>query len=202
MKVIGITGPTGAGKTTALRVLEKMGALILDCDVVYHDLTLSCVPMREELKEAFGPDIFGPDGALQRKALGAVVFDNPAALERLNAITHRYVAQAVRDSLVQAAREGRSAAAVDAIALMEGGLGELCDATVAVVASPETRVRRIMAREGIGEEYARLRVAAQKGQEYFEEQCDYVLRNDGDDPAELERQAWTLFDTIINKGDA
>ena len=202
MKVIGITGPTGAGKTTALRVLEKMGALILDCDVVYHDLTLSCVPMREELKETFGPDIFGSDGSLRRKALGAVVFDNPAALERLNAITHRYVAQAVRGSLVQAAREGRSAAAVDAIALMEGGLGELCDATVAVVAAPETRVRRIMAREGIGEEYARLRVAATHGPESTDVRSEDVGPVVCDDPAELERQAWTLFDTIINKGDA
>ena len=73
---------------------------------------------------------------------------------------------------------------------------------VAVVASEETRVRRIMAREGIGEDYARLRVSAQKPAQYFEEQCDYVLRNDGDDPAELEARAWTLFDTIINKGDA
>ena len=202
MKVIGITGPTGAGKTTALRVLEGMGALILDCDAVYHELTLSCQPMRRELEDAFGPEIFGADGSLQRKALGAVVFDDPRALERLNAITHRYVAAAVKEEIARADREGRVAAAVDAIALMESGLAPLCDATVAVVADPETRVRRIMAREGIGEEYARLRVAAQKGQEYFEEQCDYVLRNDGDDPAELEVRAWTLFDTIINKGDA
>ena len=202
MTVIGITGPTGAGKTTVLRVLASLGAVILDCDAVYHDLTLTCVPMREELAARFGADIFDAGGELRRKALGAIVFDDPAALADLNAITHRYVAQTVRDALAQAAREGRIAAAVDAIALLEGGLGELCDATVAVVASPETRVRRIMAREGISEEYARLRVAAQKGQEYFEEQCDYVLRNDGDDPAELEARAWTLFDTIINKGDA
>lgn len=197
MTVIGITGPTGAGKTTALRVLEGMGALILDCDAVYHDLTLSCQPMRGELRDAFGPDIFGADGSLQRKALGAVVFDNPRALERLNAITHRYVAQAVRDALAQAAREGRIAAAVDAIALLEGGLGELCDATVAVVASPETRVRRIMAREGISEEYARLRVAAQKPSSYFEERCGHVLRNDGDDPTQVEEQALALFQRIL-----
>ena len=202
MTVVGITGPTEAGKTTVLRVLASLGAVILDCDAVYHDLTLSCRPMRAELAGAFGPDIFGPDGALLRKKLGAVVFDDPRALERLNAITHRYVAQAVDQAVEGARREGRPAAAVDAIALIEGGLGSLCDVTVAVVASEETRVRRIMAREGIGEDYARLRVSAQKPAQYFEEQCDYVLRNDGDDPAELEARAWTLFDTIINKGDA
>ena len=202
MTVIGITGPTGAGKTTVLRVLASLGAVILDCDAVYHDLTLTCVPMREELAARFGADIFDAGGELRRKALGAIVFDDPAALADLNAITHRYVAQAVDQAVEGARREGRPAAAVDAIALLEGGLGELCDATVAVVASPETRVRRIMAREGIGEDYARLRVSAQKPAQYFEEQCDYVLRNDGDDPAELEVRAWTLFDTIINKGDA
>lgn len=201
MKRIGITGPTGAGKTTVLRVLEQMGALVLDCDVVYHDLTLSCQPMRAELGQAFGPEIFGLDGQLRRKALGAIVFDNPQALAQLNAITHRYIGQAVEQAVEQARREGRSAAAVDAIALLESGLGKKCDVTVAVVASQEVRVRRIMAREGIGEDYARLRVSAQKSAQYFEEQCDYVLRNDGDDPSELEAQAWTLFDTIINKGD-
>ena len=202
MTVIGITGPTGAGKTTVLRVLARLGAVILDCDAVYHDLTLTCVPMREELAARFGADIFDTGGELRRKALGAIVFDDPAALADLNAITHRYIRQALEEEIRRARREGRPAAAVDAIALIEGGLGCLCDVTVAVVASEETRVRRIMAREGIGEDYARLRVSAQKPAQYFEEQCDYVLRNDGDDPAELEARAWTLFDTIINKGDA
>lgn len=198
IKIIGITGPTGAGKTTALRVLEGMGALILDCDVVYHDLTLSCRLMREELCQAFGPDIFAPDGQLRRKALGAIAFGDDRALERLNAITHRYVGQAVDRALAGGRREGRIAAAVDAIALWESGLGEKCDVTVAVLASAEDRVRRIMAREGIGEDYAWLRVSAQKSEAFFEERCDYVLRNDGDDPAQLERQAWALFDRIIN----
>ena len=201
MIVIGITGPTGAGKTTALNVLEGMGALILDCDALYHELTCTCQPMRAELREAFGPEIFSPEGALRRKALGAVVFGDPQKLERLNAITHRYVAQLVERGIAQARQEGRPAVAVDAIALLESGLGARCDVTVAVVASEQVRVRRIMAREGIGEDYARLRVSAQKGEDYFAQRCDYVLRNDGEDPAELEARAWTLFDTILSKGD-
>lgn len=202
MTVIGITGPTGAGKTTVLRVLARLGAVILDCDAVYHDLTLTCVPMREELAARFGADIFDTGGELRRKALGAIVFDDPAALADLNAITHRYIRQALEEEIRRAREEDRPAVALDAIALLESGLGDLCQETVAVTAGEDTRVKRIMAREGIGEDYARLRVSAQKPAQYFEEQCDYVLRNDGDDPAELEARAWTLFDTIINKGDA
>ena len=91
MKVIGITGPTGAGKTTALIAL---GGRIIDADAVYHDLTRTCRPMREELEARFGP-VYTPQGELDRKRLGAVVFQDEQALADLNAITHKYVGQAV-----------------------------------------------------------------------------------------------------------
>ncbi len=202
MTIIGITGPTGAGKTTALQVLARMGAVILDCDRVYHELTRSCGPMRAELLARFGPDIFAEDGTLRRKTLGAIVFEDQKALDDLNDITHRYVRQAVEEALREAEKAGKRVAAVDAVALLESGLGELCRTTVAVTASDDTRVRRVMAREGIGEEYARLRVSAQKPAEYFEKHCDHVLRNDGEDRSELEARAWALFDTIIKEDTA
>lgn len=197
MTVIGITGPTGAGKTTVLNVLTAMGAVLLDCDAVYHELTEHCLPMREELRARFGPEIFDPRGQLDRKALGSIVFADEAALADLNEITHRYVFQAVEQAIARADAEGRPAVAIDAIALLESGLGGLCDVTVAVTADDEMRVRRIMAREGIGEDYARLRVSAQKPVEYFEKNCDHVLRNDGD-RLDVEARAHALFETIIN----
>ena len=88
--------------------------------------------------------------------------------------------------------------AIDAIALLEGGLGGLCDATVAVTADDELRIRRIMVRDSISEEYARLRVEAQKPSRWFEEHCTYTLRNDGDDPAVVAAQAKALFESIIH----
>lgn len=197
MKVIGITGPTGAGKTTVLRVLERMGGVILDCDAVYHELTRTSAPMREELKARFGPEIFSPEGELLRKTLGGIVFGDEQALADLNEITHRYVFQAVEEAIAAAGEERRPAVAVDAIALLESGLGELCDVTVAVTADDELRIRRIMARDGISEDYARLRVEAQKPSRWFEERCDHTLRNDGPDPSELEAQAQKLFETMI-----
>lgn len=198
MKVIGITGPTGAGKTTVLNVLAGMGGVILDCDAVYHELTVSCQPMKAELAERFGADIFDENDMLLRKKLGAIVFEDEQALADLNRITHRYVGMAVEKAIAAARAEGRPAMAIDAIALLESGLGGLCDATVAVTADDELRIRRIMVRDSISEEYARLRVEAQKPSRWFEEHCTYTLRNDGDDPAVVAAQAKALFESMIH----
>lgn len=198
MTIIGITGPTGAGKTTVLNVLTDMGGVILDCDAVYHELTCSCEPMRQELAGRYGDDIFDGDGQLRRKVLGAIVFEDEHALTDLNEITHRYVYQAVERVIAHAEKAGSPAVAIDAIALLESGLGALCDVTVAVTADDELRVRRIMARDNISEAYARKRVEAQKPSRWFEERCTYTLRNDGD-PSELETRARKLFETMIVK---
>ena len=172
MRIIGITGPTGAGKTTALHALADLGAAVIDCDGVYHDLTENSAPMLDELRRRFGDGIFDSDGALQRKVLGTIVFGDEGALADLNAITHRYVNDEVDRRLDQARGEGRPAAAVDAIALLDSDLRE----------------------------YARLRLAAQKPVEYFEHNSDYTLRNDGEDPAEFYRRARALFEPLIFQG--
>ena len=200
MRIIGITGPTGAGKTTALHALADLGAAVIDCDGVYHDLTENSAPMLDELRRRFGDGIFDSDGALQRKVLGTIVFGDEGSLADLNAITHRYVNDEVDRRLDQARGEGRPAAAVDAIALLDSDLRDKCHCTVAVTAPDEVRVRRIRARDGIGEEYARLRLAAQKPVEYFEHNSDYTLRNDGEDPAEFYRRARALFEPLIFQG--
>ena len=199
MVVIGITGPTGAGKTTVLQVLSAMGGAVADCDAVYHELLLTSVPMQNELKARFGAEIFDENGGLRRRELGAIVFEDQAALADLNAITHRHIVAELERFIARSRAANRPAVALDAIALLESGAGDLCDVTVAVTAPTEARVRRIMAREGIPEEYARARVAAQKPSSWFEERCTYTLRNDGDRDA-FEAKARALLKQILDQG--
>ena len=191
MFIVGITGGTGAGKTTALDVLKEMGALIIDCDAVYHDLTANSKEMLAEIDARFPGVIV--DGTLQRKELGKIVFGDFDALQDLNNITHRYVKLEVKRLIDDWEREGGKLAAIDAIALNESGLGKMCNFTVAVTAPAEIRAKRIMAREGIDFEYAMKRIRAQKNDIYFIEENTYSLVNDYDTKAEFENNCREFF---------
>ena len=193
MTVIGITGGTGCGKTTALETLREMGALVIDCDAVYHALLETSTALRTELETRF-PEAFA--GGFDRKKLGRAVFADAAALLDLNAITHRYVCRAVDEALQTHAANGGRLAAIDAIALIESGLGETCTAVVGVTAPEEVRIARLMAREGIGRDYAAARIAAQKPEAFFREHCDYMLENDGT-REQFQQKCRALFQNII-----
>jgi len=175
MRIIGITGPTGAGKTTALNVLEELGGAVIDCDAVYHDLLASDIALQSELCQTFG-DILDAEKQIDRKKLGAIVFHDPAKLALLNQITQEAICTKVRTLINYAGNV--PAIAIDAIALLESPLRELCDTTVAVIAPQEIRVARIMAREGISKDYAWSRVRAQKPDEYFIQHCEHIFVND------------------------
>ena len=199
MIIIGITGPTGAGKTTALGEVEKLGGAVIDCDAVYHELLESDKTLQNRLEQEFG-DIRDDSGAVDRKKLGAIVFGDPEKLERLNAIAQRATVDRTRLLLEECRAKGMPLAAVDAIGLLESGLGELCHATVAVVAPPEVRVARIMAREGISQDYAWSRVRAQKPDSYLTGGCGYTLNNDCATGAEFAARARALLESILQKG--
>lgn len=197
LKVIGITGGTGCGKTTALRELEAMGALIIDCDALYHDMLEANAQMLADIERSFPGTVI--DGVLDRKALGATVFSNEAALEDLNAITHHYIGLEVGKKLSEWAMRGGKTAAIDAIALVESGLAEKCCAVVGIVAKKATRIERIMKRDGISYEYAMMRVNAQYPNEYFEQKCEYVLHNDGSEQS-FRKECKNLFKEVLKNG--
>ena len=171
--ILGITGGTGCGKTTLLRVIEEKGGLILDCDAIYHQLLATDKSLLQAIETRFPGTV--ENGQLQRKKLGSIVFSDENALLDLNKITH----SAIRAEVLRQLESAPKLAAIDAIALFEGGLAQLCDVTVAVTAPVEDRVQRLMKRDNISEEYARSRIAAQHGEAWFRERCTWILENNG-----------------------
>lgn len=169
--IIGITGGSGCGKTTLLNAIRDKGGLVLDCDAIYHGLLKTDQAMLSAIDDRF-PGVM-EDGVLNRKKLGTIVFADKQALLDLNAITHA----AVKKEVLRRLESQPKLAAIDAIGLFEGNLAELCDVTVAVTAPTEDRVNRLMNRDGISQEYARSRIAAQHDDRWFREKCTCVLEN-------------------------
>ena len=172
--ILGITGGTGCGKTSLLNLLKDRGGLVLDCDAIYHDLLQTDESLLAAIESRFPGTV--ENGILQRKKLGSLVFSDPQALLDLNTITHG----AVKQEVLRRLEERPALAAIDAIALFEGGLAELCDVTVAVTAPREDRIARLMRRDGISREYATARIDAQHTDSWFREHCDHVLENTGE----------------------
>ena len=191
--ILGITGPTGSGKTTALAQLQRLGFAVVDCDKLYYQLLDSDPALRQALTDAFGP-VFLPDGQLDRGTLSARVFGEKGELDRLNAIVYPAVCAAVEQKIKNCSQRGL---VIDAINLIESGLGKLCDLTVAVTAPPEVRLRRIMARDGISQERARQRMAAQKPDKFYRRNCTFLLENRAGSQAEFQRLIGEFFTELL-----
>ena len=188
--ILGITGGTGCGKTTLLKEIERRGGLVLDCDGVYHELLTRDDALLSAIEGRF-PGVV-ENGELQRKKLGAIVFADEQTLLDLNTITHG----AIRAEIVRRLAQKPALAAIDAIALFEGGLAQLCDTTVAVCAPEESQVERLMQRDNISREYAQNRIRAQKPEDWFRAACDHTLYNDGT-REEFEEKCRAFLDGIL-----
>ena len=173
MLVIGVTGPTGCGKTTFLDAIRRRGGVVLDCDALYGELLETDPEMKSALAAAF-PDAFS-GGTLNRRVLAAQVFSEPQALQRLNEIVFFYVGRAVRARL-RACRDA-PLFGIDAVNLFESGLSALCQQTVGVLADIPTRLSRIMLRDGLTLAQARQRVQAQKADDFYRARCTHILIN-------------------------
>ena len=186
MLLIGLTGPSGSGKGAFCRILlEKYGIASIDADAVYHELLVPPSPCLDALKNAFGAEILESDGALNRKKLAALVFSpedesvREARIGELNGITHRYVLDKTKELLGNAEKQGAKAMIFDAPALYESGADQWCDLVVAVTASHEVRLRRIMDRDGLTAEAAEMRIRGQHPEHFYTDPATAVIRNDG-----------------------
>ena len=191
--VLGLTGGTGAGKTSALNAIRELGGEIIDCDAVYHEMLDNDQELRNTINAAF-PGVFGADGKLNRQKLGQEVFAKKERLDKLNAIVFRFLIPELERRL-DSAPDGLYA--IDAINLIESGLDRLCDRTIAVTAPTELRVRRIMARDNISEQYARLRISAQKPDEFYRSKCDLELNNGAETAETFQREAKLFFERLV-----
>jgi dephospho-CoA kinase len=181
---IGLTGGIGSGKSTVSRLLEQRGAVIVDADAIAREVVAPGTPGLAAVVEAFGDGVVAPDGSLDRPALAAVVFADPDARKRLDAIVHPLVR--ARATEVAAAAPADAVVVNDVPLLVETGQAGSYDLVLVVEADPATRVARLVQR-GLTAEDARARMAAQATDEQRRAVADVVLDNSGT-PEELEAQ--------------
>lgn len=189
MLIIGLTGKTGAGKSTVAAYLEKQGCFIIDGDKVAREVVLPSSPALAELADAFGEDIILADGSLDRKALAQRAFSSREKTELLNSITHPHIKRRFEELIKKAQCEGFAAAVIDAAALLESDCRELCKKIIVVHADEKLRLKRILERDGISREQALTRIKGQLDDNYYFERADIIIyNNEGSDlAAELEK---------------
>lgn len=197
MKILGLTGGSGTGKSAACTAFARLGCGVIDADATYRTLCDTCEPMLKEIQNVFG-DVFSTNRKLDRKKLGTIVFADAQKLQQLNAITHPYIRQAARDAFAAYSKRGCLLCIYDAPVLFEGQMETLCDKTCAVLAARNTRIARIVARDAITEEYAALRIDAQKDDAFYRERCDYIVQNDADLDT-LYTQVRKIYEDMVRK---
>ena len=183
MKILGLTGQSGAGKGVVASLLKEHGIPAVDADAVYHELLRPPSPCLDELRAEFSDAILNADGTLNRPALSALVFaptdEGKARLRRLNEITHRYVVEQTLAMLEEYEKRGCRAAVIDAPLLIEAGLHRNCDHVIAVLADREIRIARLLERDRLSIEQISARLDAQREVSFYMEHADMLIYNNG-----------------------
>lgn len=198
LKVVGLCGGSGSGKSTVCSVFEQHGVPTIDTDAIYHELTSHDSECLRELVLAFGDEIVR-DGALHRPTLAAIVFAKNAdksLRDKLNKITHKHVLDEVRRRLAELESLGALLTVVDVPLLFESGFDKECDAVIAVVADTDVRVERIIARDSITREHALARISAQYANEWLVAHADHVIDNNTTTD-ELAKQICEIINKIL-----
>ena len=180
-RVIGLTGGIGSGKSTISKYLSELGAVIIDADKVGHE-ALTRADIKQEIVDTFGRDILGPDGEIDRKKLGPIVFGNPEALAKLNHIMHGRMRTMMEDKIEQNRRQGAPAVVMEAAVLLEtdADWDKMVDEIWVTVSSEATVIRRMKDQRGMTEEQTKARIHAQMSNEEKIKRAGVVIHNEGD----------------------
>lgn len=179
MRVLGVTGGTGTGKSTVCAILAEQGGAVIDADRIANSMQKRGSPAFAKIVAHFGEGILLPDGELNRTLLAGIVFAKHEELRILNGIVHRYVSAEMKACVRQAREENRRFAVLDVPIPIEDGFFDTADCIWAVAANDDLRIRRIMARSGISEKEAQLRIASQLSNREYSELADVVIDNEG-----------------------
>ena len=197
MLIFGITGGSGAGKTTVSDIFRKAGIPVIDADKAARAVTEPGERCLDELTDFFGSEILHSDGTLNRKKLADIAFSDERRLKKLNEITHKYIKINIENQLSEI--KGKIAA-IDGAVIIGSEVEELCAFIVSVTAKREVRIKRITARDNISAESAKKRLAAQPGDDFYIEHSKYIIRNDTS-VKELESQAERIISEIKNENE-
>lgn len=195
MRVFGLTGNIGAGKSTVGKLLAERGIPVVDADQLARDVVRKGEPSLREIAARFGDAVLLHDGSLDRKALAARVFGDEAERAALNAIVHPRIAQASAEKMAKLAQAGHEVAVYEAALLVENGLAESFEGLIVVVAPEEEQLARLVLRDGMSEAEARARLSAQLPAEEKVKRATYVVDNRGS-LADLEAQVARLVPAL------
>jgi len=199
MRVIGLTGGIAGGKSSVSEQLAMRGAIVIDADKVGHEAYRKGTEPHQAVLEAFGPEVAGPDGEIDRRALGAKVFGDPEARRRLEEIVWPAMRRMMEERLAALRKDGAAVAVLEAAVLIEAGWLPLVDEVWLVIASPETVRRRLFERNGLTPEQAESRIRAQLTNEKRREYADIVIENDGslEELIHAVDESWSQLETRV-----
>ena len=175
--VLGLTGPTGSGKSAVAKIFCDKGYKLVDADKIARDVVSVGSPVIDKLADRFGEDIVLPDGNIDRKLLSSRAFSSKENTKALNEITHPAIVELVRKSIEDYAMNGYTRIIYDAPLLFESGTDKLCDKVLSVVADKDIRVERLKARDNISEFEIKKRIDAQFDNEFYTSKSDFVIEN-------------------------
>lgn len=198
IKVIGLTGPTGAGKTTVCEAAKTLGIAVINADVVAREVVLPGQPALNELAKCFGSSILKADGSLDRSELARLAFSDKEKTEKLNKTILPFIVDRINEIISQLQCAGKTAVLLDAPTLYESGADKICDEVIAVLCPLEIRRERIIKRDKLSEKDADIRMKAQKSDDFYKERTNNIIINDGS-VEQLFSKSTELLSNILHK---